>query len=124
MAYARRHPYKVFFAVIMPLVSGGLLHKLAQRFGIHLPRLSGSPGGSRGGFSGGGYANGGVERGRGGGGGGGGYYGSEGYGPERGMSNLGGFGGWDVQTVAGGIGTAAGTIGSLASLAKMASQFM
>ncbi|KAF2710485.1 hypothetical protein K504DRAFT_263518 [Pleomassaria siparia CBS 279.74] len=39
MAYAKRHPYKVFFMVIMPLVSGGVLHKLARRFGVNLPEM-------------------------------------------------------------------------------------
>ncbi|EAT88732.1 hypothetical protein SNOG_03527 [Parastagonospora nodorum SN15] len=34
--YAQRHPYKVFFMVIMPLVSGGVLHKLARQFGVNL----------------------------------------------------------------------------------------
>lgn len=112
MAYARRHPYKVFFAVIMPLVSGGVLHKLARQFGVNLPEMGGV--GARGGFSGGGHS----------GGSQGGYYGSEGYGP--GMSSRGGgagggpgglFGGMDVQSVAGGIG-------NLATIAQMASKFI
>lgn len=61
--YARRHPIKVFFMVIMPLISGGLLHKAAKQLGIRLPDvLKGSGGASRGG---------------------GGYYGSEGYGKEE-----------------------------------------
>ncbi|KAJ4984049.1 hypothetical protein SVAN01_10480 [Stagonosporopsis vannaccii] len=103
IAYARRHPYKVFFAVIMPLVSGGVLHKLARQFGVNLPEMGGS--GARGGFAGAGHA-----------GGGGGYYGSEGYGPQRGGEG-GMFGGLDVQSVAGGIG-------NLATIAQMASKLM
>ncbi|KAF2740414.1 hypothetical protein EJ04DRAFT_540093 [Polyplosphaeria fusca] len=94
-AYARRHPYKVFFMVIMPLVSGGVLHKLARQFGVNLPDM-----GQKGGHGG--------ER-----GGGGGYYGSEGYGHE----GKGGGGGGGLQSMASGIG-------SLASLAKMAQAFM
>jgi hypothetical protein len=108
--YAQRHPYKVFFMVIMPLVSGGVLHKLARQFGVNLPEMGGA--GTRGGYSGGGHS--------------GGYYGSEGYGESRGGGG-GGFGGIDMQTLAGGIGTAqslAGGISSLASLAGMASKFM
>ncbi|PHH60408.1 hypothetical protein CDD81_1686 [Ophiocordyceps australis] len=35
--YARRHPYKVFFLVIMPLITGGLLSALLARFGLGLP---------------------------------------------------------------------------------------
>lgn len=107
MQYARRHPYKVFFAVIMPLVSGGVLHKLARRFGVNLPDLGGH-GAARGGFSGSGHAH----------GAGAGYYGSEGYGPgpARGAER-GGFGGFDVQSVAGGIG-------NLATIAQMAGKFM
>ncbi|KAF2133975.1 hypothetical protein P153DRAFT_102315 [Dothidotthia symphoricarpi CBS 119687] len=122
MAYARRHPYKVFFAVIMPLVSGGLLVRLARQFGVTLPDMAGP----RGGFNGAGYTG---ERGRAltGAASSGGYYGSQGYGPERaGAYSGGGYGGggWDMQSVAGGIGTATATIGSLASLAKMVSQFV
>jgi hypothetical protein len=110
--YAQRHPYKVFFAVIMPLVSGGVLHKLARQFGVNLPEMGGP--GARGGYSGSGHQ--------------GGYYGSEGYGESRGGGGYGGgLGGFDMQTLAGGIGTAqslAGGISSLASLAGMASKFM
>ncbi|KAF2265618.1 hypothetical protein CC78DRAFT_598831 [Lojkania enalia] len=73
--YAKRHPYKVFFMVIMPLISGGLLHKLARQFGVHLPEMGG--GKSRGG---------------------GGYYGSEGYGERKGES------GGGLQSLASGIG--------------------
>jgi hypothetical protein len=98
--YARRHPFKVFFMVIMPLVSGGVLHKLARQFGVNLPEMGGQ-GARGGGFSGSGHA--------------GGYYGSEGYGGERGGG--GGGGGLNIQSVASGIG-------GLASLAKMAQTFM
>jgi hypothetical protein len=112
--YAQRHPYKVFFAVIMPLISGGVLHKVAKQFGVNLPAMGGAgaaAGGARGGYSGGGHA--------------GDYYGSAGYGDER--RGGGGLGGFDMQTLAGGIGTAqslAGGISGLASLAGMASKFM
>jgi hypothetical protein len=90
----------------MPLVSGGVLHKLARQFGVNLPEMGGA--GARGGFSGAGHQ--------------GGYYGSEGYGPQRGggggAQGPGGmFGGLDVQSVAGGIG-------NLATIAQMASKFM
>jgi hypothetical protein len=118
--YAQRHPYKVFFMVIMPLVSGGVLHKLARQFGVNLPEMGNHGAGTaRGGYSGSGHS--------------GGYYGSEGYGDyDRrggggGGSSGGAFGGIDMQTIAGGIGTAqslAGGISSLASLAGMASKFM
>ncbi|KAF1920141.1 hypothetical protein BDU57DRAFT_508279 [Ampelomyces quisqualis] len=111
--YAQRHPYKVFFAVIMPLVSGGVLHKLAKQFGVNLPQMGNSAGGAaRGGYAGSGYS--------------GDYYGSAGYGDER-RGGGGGYGGFDMQTLAGGIGTAqslAGGISGLASLAGMASKFM
>ncbi|KAF2198256.1 hypothetical protein GQ43DRAFT_169426 [Delitschia confertaspora ATCC 74209] len=93
--YARRHPYKVFFMVIMPLVSGGVLHKLARKFGVNLPNIGGS---SRGGAYGGGRD------------GGNGYYGSMGY--EGEMRN-----GIGLQSLASGIG-------GLASVAKMAQAFM
>lgn len=82
--------------VIMPLVSGGVLHKLARQFGVNLPEMGGK--GARGGYAGSGHA--------------GGYYGSEGYGrDERGG------GGMNLQSMASGIG-------GLASLAKMAQTFM
>ncbi|CAN9104669.1 hypothetical protein GT037_007680 [Alternaria burnsii] len=114
--YAQRHPYKVFFMVIMPLVSGGVLHKLARQFGVNLPEMGGQ--GARGGYSGSGHhsSSGGAS---------GGYYGSQGYGMESsrsGPSNGGGgmmagLGNIDMQSVAGGIG-------GLANLASMASKFM
>ena len=34
----RRHPVKVFFLVIMPLITGGALTKLLAQFGVRLPR--------------------------------------------------------------------------------------
>ncbi|KAF2831942.1 hypothetical protein CC86DRAFT_365850 [Ophiobolus disseminans] len=106
--YAQRHPYKVFFMVIMPLVSGGVLHKLAKQFGVNLPGAPSARGASGGHSSSAGY------------------YGSAGYGDERGGA-AGGMGGFDMQSLAGGIGTAqslAGGISGLASLAGMASKFM
>ncbi|RDW77067.1 hypothetical protein BP6252_05120 [Coleophoma cylindrospora] len=35
--YMKRHPMKVFMLVIMPLITGGALTGLLQRFGIRLP---------------------------------------------------------------------------------------
>jgi hypothetical protein len=59
--FARRHPVKIFFMVVMPLISGGVLHNVARNFGISLPAmLRGSAGKS----GGGGYDS---------------YYGSSGY---------------------------------------------
>lgn len=118
--YAQRHPYKVFFMVIMPLVSGGVLHKLAKQFGVNLPEQGrGGQAARGGGYAGSSYNN-----------NGGGYYGSQGYGRETtttrtsATTNGGGGGGMmgtlaniDMQSVAGGIG-------GLASLASMASKFM
>lgn len=67
--YARRHPMKAFFAVIVPLLSaGGAIGGLMKQFGVRNPMASMS---SRGG---------------------GGYYGSSGYGGDKGgglMDNLG-----------------------------------
>jgi hypothetical protein len=111
--YAQRHPYKVFFAVIMPLVSSGVLVKLAKQFGVNLPDMSGGAG-ARGGHSAGAHGS-------------SGYYGSAGYGDEYGGRGGGGGGGFDMQSLAGGISTAqslAGGVSSLASLASMASKFM
>jgi len=60
--YLRRNPVKVFFLVIMPLVSGGALAAVASQFGVKLPGfLSGKNargmseafGGGREGFGGG-----------------------------------------------------------------------
>ncbi|KAI8935674.1 hypothetical protein NX059_007197 [Plenodomus lindquistii] len=126
--YAQRHPYKVFFAVIMPLVSGGVLHKLAKQFGITLPDFGGGRANttstSRGRYAGSGhsntyYDNPNYSTGAGG------YYGSSGYdsySAPRGQANGGGgmmsgLGNIDMQSVAGGIG-------GLANLASMASKFM
>lgn len=57
--YARRHPAKVFFLVIMPLITSGVIVKLLAMIGIRLPRgvfggLAGGGGGGRGGGGGGG----------------------------------------------------------------------
>lgn len=79
MHYARRHPFKIFFMVIMPLISGGVLHKVAKQFGVNLP---GGKDMGHGGKRGGDMA--------------GGYYGSEGYGNET--------GGGGLQSLASGIG--------------------
>lgn len=35
--YMRRHPMKIVVPLVMALISGGALTKLAQRFGIRLP---------------------------------------------------------------------------------------
>ncbi|KAI9166992.1 hypothetical protein HJFPF1_03111 [Paramyrothecium foliicola] len=35
--YAKRHPWKVFFLVIMPLITGGALTALLARFGLRMP---------------------------------------------------------------------------------------
>ncbi|KAI9885888.1 MAG: hypothetical protein M1823_002313 [Watsoniomyces obsoletus] len=37
LAYARRHPVKVFMLVIMPLLTGGALSGVLRKFGIVLP---------------------------------------------------------------------------------------
>ena len=69
--YAKRHPMKAFFAVVVPLLSaGGAIGGLMKQFGVRMP-MTDSP-----------------RR------GGGGYYGSAGYGGDRGgggglMDNLG-----------------------------------
>lgn len=47
--YMRRHPVKVFFLVIMPLITGGALTKLLATVGLRLPRgLENLAGGQRG----------------------------------------------------------------------------
>lgn len=67
-SYARRHPMKAFFAVVVPLLSaGGAISGIMKQFGVRLP--GGLDGGAR------------TMR--------GGYYGSKGYGSDRG-----GGGGW------------------------------
>ncbi|KKZ61008.1 hypothetical protein EMCG_04344 [[Emmonsia] crescens] len=70
MRYARSHPFKVFFMVIMPLITGGVLQKLLAVVGVRLPpSLGGGHGaGFKGGHSGGGLS--GILGGGGGGGGG------------------------------------------------------
>jgi len=75
--YMRRNPTKVFFLVIMPLISGGALAAFARQFGIRLPDfLSGKHSRE-------------VRE-------SGGYYGSRGYGQNEGMGvgglNSGGLG--------------------------------
>lgn len=35
--YAKRHPWKVFFLVLMPLITGGFLTALLARFGLRMP---------------------------------------------------------------------------------------
>jgi hypothetical protein len=35
--YAKRHPWKVFFLVIVPLITGGALTALLARFGLRIP---------------------------------------------------------------------------------------
>jgi hypothetical protein len=74
--YARRHPVKAFFAVVVPLISaGGAIHSLLKSFGIRLPlgydlgALGGKPAAAAGA---------------------GGYYGSRGY--ESGGAGVGGVG--------------------------------
>jgi uncharacterized membrane protein YgcG len=73
--YARRHPMKAFFAVVVPLLSaGGAIHGLMRQFGVKVPGMDG-----------------GARR------MGGGYYGSSGYGRDSGggglMDSMGGMGG-------------------------------
>ncbi|KXL48557.1 hypothetical protein M433DRAFT_5535 [Acidomyces richmondensis BFW] len=66
--YARRHPVKAFFAVVVPLLSaGGAIHGLLRQFGVRVPIFDGATRQVRGG-----------------------YYGSSGYGGSR----AGGGGGW------------------------------
>ncbi|KAL8807507.1 MAG: hypothetical protein Q9182_000672 [Xanthomendoza sp. 2 TL-2023] len=54
VSYARRHPFKVFMLVIMPLITGGALHNILRQFSIHLPAglssLVGGYGGGRGAY--------------------------------------------------------------------------
>ena len=79
--YARRHPMKAFFAVIVPLLSaGGAIGGLMKQFGVRIP---------------------GMDRGSGSRRSGGGYYGSSGYGREGG-GGMGGIGG-GLMDNAGGI---------------------
>lgn len=79
--YARRHPVKAFFAVVVPLISaGGAIGGLLKQFGVRMPMGLDLGGG-------------GARR------GGGGYYGSQGYG----SGGLGGFGGGGWMDNAGGL---------------------
>ncbi|KAK5112920.1 hypothetical protein LTR62_003742 [Meristemomyces frigidus] len=87
--YARRHPVKAFFAVVVPLLSaGGAIHGLLKQFNIRLPFVDALGGG-------------GMGR------GGGGYYGSKGY-------DGGGMGGG-----MGGAGGLMENAGSLMQMAKL-----
>lgn len=93
--YARRHPVKAFFAVVVPLLSaGGAIGGLLKQFGVRLPMMNG--GGAR------------YSRGTGG------YYGSQGY---DGASE-GGLGG-----LMGGSGMG-GLMGNAGSLMQIAKAFM
>lgn len=67
-AYARRHPMKAFFAVVVPLLSaGGAISGIMKQFGVRIPGLDGRGSRSMGG----------------------GYYGSRGYGgSDRGGGGL------------------------------------
>ncbi|TKA72105.1 hypothetical protein B0A55_06515 [Friedmanniomyces simplex] len=88
--YARRHPVKAFFAVVVPLLSaGGAIGGLMRGLNIRLPGGLGA--GSGGGGMLGGFGGMGGMGSRGGRGGGGVYYGSAGY---EGGSGGGGSGGW------------------------------
>lgn len=50
MHYMKRHPMKVFFLVILPLITGGVLQKLLASVGIRIPGLAAlSKGGGGGG---------------------------------------------------------------------------
>lgn len=65
--YARRHPVKAFFAVVVPLLSaGGAIHGLMRQFGVKVP--FGLDGNTRR-YSGGYYGSAGYESGGGGAGG-------------------------------------------------------
>ena len=44
LAYARRHPVKIFMMVIMPLLTGGALTGVLKQFGIRLPGGAGMKG--------------------------------------------------------------------------------
>ena len=89
--YARRHPVKAFFAVVVPLLSaGGAIHGLLRQFNVRLPFIDGATSYSRGA---------------------GGYYGSSGYGGSSG-GGLGGLMG------GGGGGGLMENAGSLLGLAK------
>lgn len=94
----RRNPAKLFFFVIMPLISGGVLAGIAKQVGIKLPSfLQGS--GRHGSRSGGNN-----------------YYGSQGYGDDS--------GGRGESGGLGGLGGLAGGMGNLGSLMSVAKAFM
>jgi hypothetical protein len=67
--YLRRNPTKVFFLVIMPLISGGALAAFARQFGVRLPDFLSGKGARE------------VRE-------SGGYYGSRGYGGSEGIGGL------------------------------------
>jgi hypothetical protein len=92
--YLRKNPVKVFFLVIMPLISGGALAAVARQFGVKLPDFLSGKGAKE---MGGAYD---------------GYYGSKGYGHGESSSGLGGLG--DMMGAVGG----GGSIGTVMSLAK------
>jgi hypothetical protein len=94
--YLRRNPVKVFFFVIMPLISGGALAAFARQFGVKLPDFLSGKGAKE---MSGAYD---------------GYYGSKGYGGKE-SSGLGGLG--DMMGAVGGMG-GGGSIGTMMSLAK------
>jgi hypothetical protein len=89
--YLRRNPIKVFFFVIMPLVSGGALAAFAKQLGVKLPDVLSGKGAKQMGNS---Y---------------GGYYGSKGYG-----------GGAGLEDIAGGMmgSMSGGSVGTLLNIAK------
>jgi hypothetical protein len=82
---------KIFFLVIMPLISGGVLHGIARQFGISLPAVLRGKGG--------GFGERGSRMGADG------YYGSEGYGGRRGNES-------------GGLLDSIGGVGSLMKVAQ------
>jgi hypothetical protein len=96
--YARKNPAKLFFFVIMPLISGGVLAGIARQFGIKLPRFLQGKGGGHGAR------------------GGGGYYGSQGYNEHESGGGLGG--------AMGGLGALAGSAGGMGSLMSVAKDFL
>ncbi|WPH03596.1 Hypothetical protein R9X50_00647800 [Acrodontium crateriforme] len=52
-AYARRHPVKAFFAVVVPLLSaGGAVHGLLRQFGVRIPFVDGQAARMMGGYYG------------------------------------------------------------------------
>ena len=52
-SYARRHPVKAFFAVVVPLLSaGGAIHGLLKQFGVRIPMMGGQASRMAGGYYG------------------------------------------------------------------------